>query len=126
GGLHLAPLAAQHDLVRRGVVLQFVARCEVVLPRRHCRRLPDAMTAAEGRQRLIGERRSWAASSSCTRIRFPLQSFHSSRICCRYGSAFSGRDSVGTCNEFDCRTLRTVNRESFSTRAISCLLTPFA
>src|ERR1700730_7128526 len=49
-----------------------------------------------------------------------------SRICWRYGSAFSGRESVCTAAEFARRTLRTDSRLIFSTRAISRLLTPWA
>src|ERR1035438_7443062 len=67
-----------------------------------------------------------AASSSWTRTRFPLQAGKRSRISCRYGSAFSGRGISGTWVEFERSTLRTVGRDSCSTRAISCLLTPFA
>src|SRR6266852_5675935 len=67
-----------------------------------------------------------AVRSSWTRTRFPLQESNSSRICCREGSAFSVRWISGTWVEFARRTLRTVRRDNFSTRAISRLLTPFA
>src|ERR1039457_6016299 len=67
-----------------------------------------------------------AVSSSWTRTRFPLQEVKRSRICCRWGSAFSARWISGTLVEFDCSTLRTVSRDNCNTRAISRLLTPFA
>ena len=67
-----------------------------------------------------------AARSSCTRTRFPLQVLSNSRICWRWGSAFSGRSSAGTWVEFERRILRTVSRLMFSTRAISLRLTPCA
>src|SRR5712692_6289756 len=67
-----------------------------------------------------------AVSSSWTRTRFPLQEIKRSRICCRYGSAFSARWIFGTLVEFDRSTLRTVSRDNCSTRAISRLVTPFA
>src|ERR1035441_10658020 len=67
-----------------------------------------------------------ATSSSWTRTRFPLHDVKSSRICSRYGSAFSARWISGTLVELDRSTLRTVSRDSRSTCAISCLLTPFA
>src|SRR5260370_59057 len=62
-------------------------------------------------------------NSSWTRTRFPLHCSKSSRICCRCGSAFSGRRNSGTVVEFERRTLRTAMREIPSTRAISRLLT---
>ena len=67
-----------------------------------------------------------AISSSWTRTRFPLHEVKRSRICSRYGSAFSARWISGTSVEFERSTLRTVRRDSRSTCAISCLLTPFA
>ncbi len=42
-------------MVRRRVVLQLLARLEVILPRRSFFDLTDAVTPAEGRQRLIGQ-----------------------------------------------------------------------
>src|SRR6266581_6244797 len=48
GRLHLAALAAQLELVRRGVVLNFFAWLEMVVSRRHDGLLSDAMPAAEG------------------------------------------------------------------------------
>src|ERR1017187_9161567 len=65
-----------------------------------------------------------AVSSSWTRTRFPLQEANRSRICWRCGSAFSARRISGTLAEFSRRTLRTVRRDTFSTRAISRRLTP--
>src|ERR1019366_4412665 len=56
--LRLAPLAAQLDLVRRCVVLHLLARGVVIAPRRHYRRLPDPMPAAEGGQRRVRQVRS--------------------------------------------------------------------
>ncbi len=53
----------------------------------------------------------------------PLQLAHSSRICCRKGSAFSDRISAGTSEDCDRRILRTVEREIPRTLAISPLLT---
>lgn len=44
--------------MRRGVVLHLHARIEMILTRRHYRRLPDALPAAEARQRRVGERRA--------------------------------------------------------------------
>src|ERR1039457_2211335 len=67
-----------------------------------------------------------AVSSSWTRTRFPLQETNRSRICWRYGSAFSARWISGTWLEFERSTLRTVGSESCSTWAISRLLTPLA
>src|ERR1017187_2097395 len=67
-----------------------------------------------------------AVSSSWTRTRFPLQEVKRSRICCRWGSAFSARWISGTRVEFDRSTLRTAGRDNCNTRAISRLLTPFA
>ena len=67
-----------------------------------------------------------ATSSSWTRTRFPLHDVKRSRICSRYGSAFSARWISGTLVEFERSTLRTVSRDNRSTCAISCLLTPFA
>src|SRR5947209_6133937 len=67
-----------------------------------------------------------AISSSWTRTRFPLHDVKRSRICSRYGSAFSARWISGTLVELERSTLRTVGRDKRSTRAISCLLTPFA
>src|SRR6266566_1427653 len=84
-----------------------------------CRR-QNAVSAAYDRAAPL------AVSSSWTRTRFPLQEFKRSRICSRWGSAFSARGISGTLVEFERWTLRTVNRDTCSTRAISCLLTPFA
>src|SRR5271166_2533404 len=67
-----------------------------------------------------------ATNSSWTRTRFPWHWAKSSRICCRYGSAFSARCTSGTVVEFDRRTWRTATREIPSTRVISRLLTPLA
>src|SRR5437588_2358512 len=67
-----------------------------------------------------------AVNSSWTRTRFPLHETNRSRICWRYGSAFSARWISGTLLEFSRRTLRTVRRDMLNTRAISCRLTPFA
>src|SRR5450759_2666683 len=67
-----------------------------------------------------------AARSSWTRTRFPLHDFKRSRICSRYGSAFSARWISGTLVEFERSTLRTVNRDTCSTCPISRLLTSFA
>src|SRR5260370_27197560 len=67
-----------------------------------------------------------ATNSSWTRTRFPLHDVKSSRICSRYGSAFSARWISGTLVEFSRSTLRTVGRDRRSTCAISRLLTPFA
>ena len=50
GRLHLAALAAQLELVRRGVVLNFFAWLEMVVSGRHDGLLSDAMPAAEGGQ----------------------------------------------------------------------------
>src|SRR5664279_4758091 len=67
-----------------------------------------------------------ATNSSWTRTRFPLHEVKRSRICSRYGSAFSARWISGTLVELDRSTLRTVSRDNRSTWAISCMLTPFA
>src|ERR1039457_1128022 len=67
-----------------------------------------------------------ATNSSWTRTRFPLHDVKSSRICSRYGSAFSARWISGTLMELERSTLRTVSRDNRSTCAISCLLTPCA
>src|SRR5271157_2180831 len=67
-----------------------------------------------------------AINSSWTRTRFPLQEANRSRICWRYGSAFSARWISGTLVEFARRTLRTVRRDTCSTRAISRRLTACA
>src|ERR1035438_8713448 len=67
-----------------------------------------------------------ATSSSWTRTRFPLHDVKSSRICSRYGSAFSALWISGTLVELERSTLRTVSRDTRSTCAISCLLTPCA
>src|SRR6266567_6123557 len=64
-----------------------------------------------------------SSSSSWTRTRFPWHWSKSSRICCRWGSAFCARFSSGTVVELERRTLRTATREIPSTRAISRLLT---
>jgi hypothetical protein len=45
--------AAHFDFVRRGIVLQFHAWLEVILTRRHHWCLPNALSAAERRQRRI-------------------------------------------------------------------------
>ena len=45
--------AAHFHRVRRRIVLHFHARLEVILARRHERRLPDTLPAAEPRQRRI-------------------------------------------------------------------------
>src|SRR5579871_1249310 len=63
-------------------------------------------------------------NSSWTRTRFPLHWSKSSRICCRWGSAFSVRCNSGTAVEFERRTRRTVTREIPITRAISRFATP--
>src|ERR1039457_7372506 len=63
-----------------------------------------------------------ATNSSWTRTRFPLHDVKSSRICSRYGSAFSARWISGTLMELERSTLRTVSRDNRSTCAISCLL----
>jgi hypothetical protein len=55
-----------------------------------------------------------------------LQEANRSRICWRYGSAFSARWISGTLVEFARTTLRTVSRDTCSTRAISRRLTPCA
>src|SRR4249920_1030741 len=67
-----------------------------------------------------------ATNSSWTRTRFPLHDVKRSRICSRYGSAFSARWISGTLVVLERSTLRTVRRDKRSTCAISCLLTPFA
>src|SRR5450759_2040622 len=67
-----------------------------------------------------------ATRSSWTRTRFPLHDTKRSRICSRYGSAFSALWISGTLVEFERSTLRTVRRDNRSTCAISRLLTPFA
>src|SRR5450631_2631445 len=67
-----------------------------------------------------------AINSSWTRTRFPLHDVKRSRICSRYGSAFSARWISGTSVELERSTLRTVRRDNRSTCAISRLLTPFA
>src|SRR5450756_2293501 len=67
-----------------------------------------------------------ATNSSWTRTRFPLHDVKRSRICSRYGSAFSARWISGRLVELDRSTLRTVSRDNRSTCAISRLLTPFA
>ena len=64
--LHLALLAGQLDFVRGrperickpDLMLQFLARLEAILARRHDRRLSDALLAAESRQRGIRQGRS--------------------------------------------------------------------
>src|SRR5664280_853527 len=58
GGLRLVLPAAHFDGVRRRIVLHLHARLEVILARRHDRRLPDALPAAEPRQSLIGQCRA--------------------------------------------------------------------
>ena len=45
-------------MVRRRVVLHLLARLEVILPRRFLFDLTDAVTPAEGSQRLVGQFRS--------------------------------------------------------------------
>ena len=55
GGLHQAFLAVQLDRVRRGIVLQLLTGLEVILSGNAFGYLPDAVTAAEGRQRGIGK-----------------------------------------------------------------------
>src|SRR5581483_10699085 len=67
-----------------------------------------------------------ARSSSWTRTRLLLHAAKSSRICCRYGSAFSARGMAGISLVFERSTLRTLWRESFNTRAISRVGAPFA
>src|SRR5665811_511263 len=67
-----------------------------------------------------------ATNSSWTGTRFPLHDVKRSRICSRYGSAFSARWISGTLVELERSTLRTLSRDRRSTCAISCLLTPFA
>jgi|SRR5579862_461324 hypothetical protein len=57
-GLDLAFLAADFDLMRRGVVLQFLARFKVVAAGRHDGRLPDSVPAAKPGERLIRQGRS--------------------------------------------------------------------
>ena len=57
-GLHLALFATQSDFVRRGVMLQLLARGELVTAGSHHRRLPDPVAAAEGGQRLVGQLRA--------------------------------------------------------------------
>lgn len=58
GRLHVAPLAAKHGLVRRGVMLHLLAGRKGILACRFLFDLTDAVAAAEGRQRLIGQFRS--------------------------------------------------------------------
>lgn len=55
GGLHIAPFAAEHNLVGRRVVLNLLARSEAILTRRLFFDLTDTVTAAESRQRLVGQ-----------------------------------------------------------------------
>src|SRR5205807_6253831 len=55
GRLHLAALAAQLELVRRGVVLHFFAWLEMIVSGRRDGLLSDAMPVAEGGQGRIGE-----------------------------------------------------------------------
>src|SRR5512145_24353 len=57
GRLHLALLARQFQLVWRGVVLHLFTGLEVITAYRRRWRLPDAMPAAEGSQRLVRQRR---------------------------------------------------------------------
>jgi hypothetical protein len=59
GCLNIARFAAHHDAVRRCVMLYLFPRHEVVLSRRLLFGLPDIVTAAEGRQRLIGQFRAF-------------------------------------------------------------------
>ena len=94
-------------------MLKLLAWREVIVPRRHRRQLPDAMTAAEGRQRLIGERRPLGCQFFLHphQIPFAVGQQFQDLLPVRFG--FLGRDSVGTCVVFDRRTLRTVKRESF-------------
>ena len=56
GGLRLVLAPAHLDQVRRRVVLHLHTRLEVILARRHNRRLADPLPAAESRQRRIGQR----------------------------------------------------------------------
>src|SRR5271157_342496 len=67
-----------------------------------------------------------ATNSSWTRTRFPLHDVKRSRICSRYGSAFSARWISGTLVELERSTLRTGSRDNRSACAIWCLLAPFA
>ena len=53
GSLRFVLPAAHFHFVRRRVVLHLYARLEVILARRHDRRLPDSLPAAERRQRRI-------------------------------------------------------------------------
>jgi hypothetical protein len=56
--LRLVLPAAHFDFVRRRVVLHLLARLEMILSRGHDGRLPDALLAAESRQRGIRQRRA--------------------------------------------------------------------
>ena len=58
GGLRFILPAAHFHFMRRRVVLHLHAGLEMVLARGHNRRLPDALSAAERGQRLVGHRRS--------------------------------------------------------------------
>ena len=53
--LDIATLAAEHDLVRRRVVLHLFAGAKAILTRRFLFDLSDAVTAAESRQRRVGQ-----------------------------------------------------------------------
>ena len=57
-GLRLVLFAVYFDFVRRGIVLHLHPRFEVILARRHDRRLPDPLPPAESRERRIRQHRA--------------------------------------------------------------------
>src|SRR5579872_54434 len=122
--LHLAFPAGQFDFVWRSIMLHLLTRIEVVLARRHRRRLSDSARRQNAVNAGYDNSAPVATSSSWTRTRFPLHLSKSSKICWRCDSAFSARCSSGTVVEFERRTFRTATREIPITRAISRLLTP--
>ena len=58
GSLHFAFLSSEFEFMGRSIVLQFLARQEVVLPYGLLRRRAEAMSPAEGGQGLVGEHRA--------------------------------------------------------------------
>ena len=111
------------------------ARCRAASPApagsRSGRRAPAGRARSRGagkRPSARGRRSSTpcATSSSCTRTRLPRQRSTHSRICSRYGSAFSARSIRGTVGLPAVSTVRTAPREICRARAIWRIPWPFA
>src|ERR1017187_6161988 len=72
GRLRLVLPAAHFDRVRRRIVLHLHAQIEVILARRFDRRLPDALPAAETRQRLIRQHRATRSEEHTSELQSPM------------------------------------------------------